>query len=65
MPNTPRGYSTLSDHLLSHPSENQFLPLPSRVRKRRKQEVKRKMFGNLRKGFRLLLRVLGDGDSVA
>jgi len=57
MQNTPRGYSTLSDHLPSHPSENQSLPL-LRDKRRRKLEVKRRMFGNLKRGFRLLLRVL-------
>jgi len=57
MPNTPREYSTLSDHLPSHLSENRPL-LPLRDRKRRRLEVKRRMFGNLKRGFRLLLRVL-------
>jgi hypothetical protein len=53
----PRGYSTLSDHLPSHPSENRLLLL-LRDRKRRRVEVKRRMFGNLKRGFRLLLRAL-------
>jgi hypothetical protein len=56
-PNMPRGSSTLSDHLPSHPSENRLLLL-LRDRKRRRLEVKRRMFGNLKRGFRLLLRVL-------
>jgi len=57
MPNTPKGYSTPSDRLLSLP--NDVPPMRNRVRrrdkKRRNHREKRRMSGNLKRGFRLLL----------
>jgi hypothetical protein len=57
MPNTPKGYSTLSDHLHFHLNENQLPPNRDRVkdRDRRRQVERKRMFGNLKRGFRLLL----------
>jgi hypothetical protein len=63
MPNTPKGYSTLSNHLHFHPKENLSHKDKDRVkgvkRHKRRMEVKRRVFGNLKRGFRSLLRDLG------
>ena len=59
MPNTPKEYSTPSNHLHYHLKENQFLPpalLALLANRTRHQEETKRMFGNLKRGFKLLLR---------